>query len=266
MPNFNKAPFIGAAMDSVLAQTFRDYELLVVDDCSADSSAEIVRAYAEDCPSFRAIFQSRHFGASAARNRGIQESRGMHVALLDSDDVYVPSWLDHGVKTLRGAGEPSVVYSNWWVMGASGRRIRRARPHTTRSGMLFPDLLLNSLEVNTAIIAPRSCFLEAGPYDESLEWGEDYDFVLKLAKKYPFLYLDEEAYGYRLHRGNSWKQFPRERMYERKAAMLSRHIDQGRSLLDDGQAAAISRKLAYYQSRSGRTYEPAHPKPTEARL
>jgi glycosyltransferase involved in cell wall biosynthesis len=252
MPNFNKGPYVAEAVRSVLTQTLSDFELVAVDDASTDSSRSLLEDLASTDSRLKLVLHSSKRGPSAARNTGIRAASGAYVALIDSDDVYSPTWLEHGLEALS-EDDRKVVYSDWWVMGRRGRRIRSSRPHPRKSGLMFSGFLLQSLEVNTAIMAPRECFLRIGLYDESIPWGEDYDMVLRLAQQYPFVYLDEEAYGYRLHPGNSWKRFSREQMYAYKASTLERHLSLEGDRLTPQERREVETTVLSYHARSGQT-------------
>jgi glycosyltransferase involved in cell wall biosynthesis len=254
MPSYNKGPYISTAIASVLSQTLEDLELVVVDDGSTDSSSTSVERLAAEDSRIRLVRHANRLGPSAARNTGIRRARGGFVCLLDSDDIFSPTWVEHAVQRLVHEGGEGVAYADWWLMDVMGRRTGRKRPRTRASGMIFGEFLRRSLEVNSVLAAPRSCFLGAGLYDESLVWGEDYDFVLRLAQKFPFYYVDEEAYGYRLHPGNSWRGFSRKELYRHKARVLGRHLGSGRLWLTEHETAEVEERLANYYVRSGQRW------------
>ncbi len=103
IPLYNKAPWVQRSLDSISGQTFRDFEVIVIDDGSTDGGADVVRAHAERDPRFRLV-QQPNAGPGAARNRGIAEARGELVAFLDADDEWDPRFLEHNVRALQEAG------------------------------------------------------------------------------------------------------------------------------------------------------------------
>jgi hypothetical protein len=122
IPLYNKGPWVRRALDSVAAQTFADFELLVVDDGSTDGGARIVAEYGDS--RFRLISQTNS-GPGAARNRGIAEAKGDLIAFLDADDEWLPGYLDHSVRLLDGYGESVASVSSCYFEFPSGRSRER---------------------------------------------------------------------------------------------------------------------------------------------
>jgi len=251
VPNYNKSAFIAEAIGSVVRQTLPDFELIVVDDCSSDTSLDKARTLQSADPRIRILEHSRRRGPGAARNTGIRAAKGRIVALLDSDDVYSPVWLELAVQRIDSEHQECVAYGDWWLMDSAGRNRGWKRGHTKASGYLFSNFLLKSLDINSLLVAPRSCFLDVDLYDESIGWGEDYDMTLRLARRFPFVYVDEQVYGYRLHSGNSWRTFSEKELYRHKAKILHRHLKQGRGLLSADEASRVEARLAGYCGRAG---------------
>jgi glycosyltransferase involved in cell wall biosynthesis len=251
MPNRNKEPFLAEAISSVLSQTFADFELVVVDDASTDRSASLVTESGKNDPRIRLIEHASHRGPASARNTAIREARGEFVFLLDSDDVFSPTWIEHAMRRFRSVTGRWVAYADWWVMNERGDRLARKRSHTTSSGAMFGEFLSMSLQVNSVLAAPRSCFIEAGMYDESVEWGEDYDLVLRMSQRFPFAYVDEEVYGYRLHPGNSWRRLSKQELYRHKAKVLGKHVGEGNGWLTPKRMSEVEGRLAMYYRISG---------------
>ena len=104
MPSYNAARFVGAALDSVLAQTYTNWELLVVDDASKDESVKAIEAYAGQDVRIRLIPLSRNVGAAAARNIALEQARGRYIAFLDSDDVWSPNKLERQIAFMQAHG------------------------------------------------------------------------------------------------------------------------------------------------------------------
>ena len=126
IPLFNKAPYVARALHSVLAQTFTDFEVIVVDDGSTDDGGSVVRQFADD--RVRMIKQDNG-GPGAARNRGLAEAQGEYVAFLDADDCWLPTYLESGMGRFSAVGqEVAAVTSGYLIFppGASSQR-KRAR-------------------------------------------------------------------------------------------------------------------------------------------
>jgi len=202
MANHNKREYLAGSIESVLAQTMANFELLVVDDASTDDSFEIARRYAERETKITLIRNETRRGAATARNTGIRISRAPIIAFLDSDDVYAPTKLEKQLNLLQRANTPTVVYSDCWRIDERGTILPPTRWNYGESGMIFPDVLADKFGVKMTIMVPRVCFREAGLFDEIFPYYEDLEMVLRLSRRYPFTCIDEKLYGYRIFPGN----------------------------------------------------------------
>lgn len=180
MPAYNVAPYIGEAVESVQSQTFADWELLVVDDGSTDATAEIVRKYARNDARIT-LLQKANGGIATARNMALVRSTGQFIAILDSDDVWEPSYLSEQLAIFAARPETDIVTANGWFMG-SRLDGELARP--------FPDsrpqpTLLTILSDETSIfimsIFRRRVYETIGGFDEAFRTNEDYDYWLRAA-------------------------------------------------------------------------------------
>lgn len=198
IPAYNAAPYVVGALDSVLAQTFRDFEVLVVDDGSTDGTAELVVAYGNDV---RCIRQSNS-GVAAARNRGIEASRGRYVAFLDADDMWLRDKLARQLTALRERPSARACYTAFAFSDENlvPSWVQRSR----RRASLVDDLLLlgNVVGTPSTVICERDLVLEVGGFDPALSLGADWDLWLRLALRTEFAYIDEPLVRYRIHGAN----------------------------------------------------------------
>ncbi|MHB8690642.1 MAG: glycosyltransferase family 2 protein [Solirubrobacteraceae bacterium] len=177
------AATIGQALDSVLAQTLRDFEVVVVDDGSADATAEVVRGYLAD-PRV-ALHRQPNAGNAAARNLGIARTTGRFVAVLDSDDLWLPVYLESMVAALESAPDAGFAFTRAWVLERSPNRIRRAQ-YPTQVPTLPPDTaaqMLALLEFNYvygSIMVRRELLEQLGGFDTSARTHEDYKLCLRI--------------------------------------------------------------------------------------
>jgi len=218
IPTYNRAQMVCEAIDSVLAQTLQDVEIVVVDDGSSDGTGEVLRRrYGER---IRYFYQENQ-GRAVARNRGIQRSRGEYLLFLDSDDWLLPRALEVQAAFLDAYPEVDVVYCDGYYCDAQGREIQRIsleRP-PLRNGDLLETMVLHNVVVAThsALVRRRAVEALGYPYfDENLRGTEDADMWLRLAARgCRFQYLDELTCKYRLHGGNESSprspNFPRRR-------------------------------------------------------
>lgn len=202
MPVYQGREHLAAAIESVLAQTFEQFELLVVDDGSTDGSSEIARTYAERDPRVR-YRRQENAGQGAARNAGIGVARGEAVAFLDQDDLWLPDKLARQLPLLD---DTTVVYSDTYIL-RDGEASREERFSDHLDGWPVPATLRslivgNTIPVLTALLS-RRLLLAHGAFtsDPALKGVDDYDLWLRLAAAgVTFTYVPEPLTVYRVHK------------------------------------------------------------------
>jgi glycosyltransferase involved in cell wall biosynthesis len=185
IPTYNRGWILKEAIDSVLAQDYTDYELIVVDDGSTDNTREILDSYGQDI----IVLQQSNKGVSAARNRGIAESRAQLVAFLDSDDLWLPQKLTRQVAFFKS--NPAALIGQTeetWVR--NGVRVNPKKRHHKFSGMIFEPSLALCLVSPSAVMISKTLFDTVGLFDESLPACEDYDLWLRVSCRYPVYLID----------------------------------------------------------------------------
>ena len=194
IPSFNYGRFIEQALRSALAQTFRDFEVIVVDDGSTDDTMQRVRTFG---PSVHYVHQANS-GAAAARNAGILRSRGEFIAFLDADDIWLPTKLTRQVHVLRSA-DASVAYTWWSFIDKDGAPLPQVKAPTF-AGDVLSELLRGCFVTFSMLMVRRSCFDRIGLIDSRLPIAEDWDLLLRLATGgYRFAYVPEVLVKNRLH-------------------------------------------------------------------
>ena len=202
---YNRASMLKRAVDSVLAQSFTDYELLIVDDCSADETPEVV-AGLED-PRIRSFRHSSNRGVGAARNTGIANAHGEYIAFLDDDDEYLPAKIEEQVRVLDAASaDVGMVYVWCASVGPDGKIIDTLC--RMDEGYLFEEALTLRLilGIGTSSMIRSSALKDVGCFDESLPLGEDLDFLCMLARRYKIALVPEILV--KLHRGHPQMSAP----------------------------------------------------------
>ncbi len=187
IPTYNRDWIVAEAIDSVLAQDFSDYELLVVDDGSEDCTAEILAAYGDNIT----VLHQSNKGVSAARNCGIAAAAGRLIAFLDSDDLWLPQKLSTQVKFF--SDHPDAVINQTeerWIR--NGVRVNPKKRHLKFSGMIFERSLALCLVSPSAVMIKKILFDTVGVFDEDLPACEDYDLWLRISCRYP-VHLIETA-------------------------------------------------------------------------
>lgn len=202
IPNFNGAPYLKEALDSIVAQTYRQLEIIVVDDGSTDESAELVAA----CPGDVTLIRQPHLGLAAARNCGLRAARGEHIAFLDHDDVWHPHKLARQMAELTARPElhaSVTLMRNFWdpAIPESGK------PQTDP----MRTLLVSPYSPQT-LLARRSMFEIVGPFDSRLWYLGDVEWFRRAAALRPTVLIEAlpEVLVYRrLHMANmSWEHIP----------------------------------------------------------
>ena len=180
MPAYNVAAYIGAAIDSVKAQTIADWELLIVDDGSTDATSETVRRLAAGDARIR-LLQKPNGGISAARNMALTASSGEFIAILDSDDVWEPTYLAEQLAVFALHPEIDIVTGNGWFLG-SGLSGQLARPFPDpRPQPTLQTILADETSIFIMSMFRRRVYEAIGGFDEALRTNEDYDYWLRAA-------------------------------------------------------------------------------------
>lgn len=196
LPTYNRAEYLPRAMESVLSQSYKNLELIVVDDGSTDNTREVVNAYQDTRIRYMRTPSNR--GVAAARNAGIRRASGEYIAFQDSDDKWLPGKLEKQVRALTQA-EPDVgmvyhIMSRKYENGET-RYIPDAKvPQSRRSGQIFENLLTENI-----IGAPTLCVRKSvltgengvGVFDTQMPNLEDYELILRIAARYNIAYIDE---------------------------------------------------------------------------
>ena len=186
IPTFNRKHTLQRAIDSVLAQTIKPYEIIIVDDGSKDGTKEWLL---QNYPSVQYIHQPNN-GVSSARNKGIQISQGSWIALLDSDDEWMPEKLEYQSRFLEMNRDSSFCHTNEiWIR--NGVRVNQMKKHKKYGGDIFKHCLDICRISPSSSIIKKDVFEEVGAFDESLTVCEDYDLWLRVTAKFNILFLDE---------------------------------------------------------------------------
>ena len=181
IPAYDVAEFIGEALDSVFAQKFTGYEVIVVNDGSPDTP-ELERALAPYMSRIVYLKQENR-GVSAARNAGIAAARGSLIAFLDGDDVWLPNYLEVQVKRIQADPTIDVLYPNVMMFGGSSEAGEEFMAACPSSGeVTFERLLLQECNVSNCSIARKEAIVRAGMFDETLRSVEDFDLWLRVTK------------------------------------------------------------------------------------
>jgi glycosyltransferase involved in cell wall biosynthesis len=256
IPTCNRGWVVRDAIDSVLGQTFADFELIVVDDGSTDETSQILEAYAGR---LRVIRQANQ-GVSAARNRGIDIASGSLIALLDSDDIWLPEKLDVQVAFFKN-NTAALICQTEEIWIRNGLRVNPGKRHRKPSGMIFERALELCLVSPSAVMVRRELFEKVGRFDENLPACEDYDLWLRVACRFPVHLIDKPL---TVKRGGHADQLSRQPALDKfRIRSLVKLIEAGRLAPAQRDAAVIAlrKKCAVYANgclKRGRLEEALH--------
>ena len=224
MPVFNGEKFIAAGIDSILAQTFTDFEFIIVDDGSDDGSAEIIRAYTGRDERIRFIQLTRNMGLSAARNRGVEAARGRFFANMDCDDISMPQRLQKQLDLLKAQPEIGMVGTHAVAVDADTEPLYDLRPPLRHASIVW-EKYMGTPFVHTSMMIRLKLVKDAGCYDEGMRYSADTDLTTRLLGRTRFANIAERLLLYRIYEGQQTShenpkrrrdiQLMKERQFER---------------------------------------------------
>lgn len=188
LPTYNRAELIMRAVESVLTQTFEDFELIIVDDASTDNTLKLLQNLEDD--RIRIFPNQINTGASLARNIGIKEARGSFIAFQDSDDVWVASKLKDQIDCFKKHPNAGIVYSSYKKITPSQSFLVPGPWVKKHEGNLKKELSYGNFIGLPTMIVKKECLSAVGVFDESLKSLEDWDLLLRLSTLYSFAYID----------------------------------------------------------------------------
>ena len=186
IPTYNRKNLLKRAIQSVIKQTLHPFEIIVVDDGSIDGTQSWL---ADEFPFVRCLYQNNS-GVSRARNNGIKSAQGSWIALLDSDDEWLPDKLEQQVKLIRDIPEALFCHTNEiWIR--NGVRVNQMKKHQKYGGDIFEKCLDRCRISPSSSIMKKEIFDIVGLFDESLNICEDYDLWLRITSKFSVSFLDQ---------------------------------------------------------------------------
>lgn len=269
IPTYNRADIIRDALESALAQSYQDFEILVVDDGSSDNTCEVVASVGSN--KIRFLRTERNCGCSAAYNWGIKEAAGNLIAFLDSDDIWEPEYLEREVDFLTKHPEVGVVFCDTEIRGPEMhvsslmslmdafpkflKTNRKAGEYVVDARQMYLCLLQEVPIKPSATIARREVFSKAGVFDEQWPSGTDWDLFLRMSRSTNFGYVDQALITQRFRSDATHRRF-----YEKdKMFLLGQFSKEKASLNGDREAlkgvnrgmGALYNSLGWYYLEGG---------------
>jgi glycosyltransferase involved in cell wall biosynthesis len=195
MPTFNAEKYLALAVRSILKQTFKDFEFLIVDDGSTDQTTSIIEKFKD--PRIRLVRRT-HQGLVSTLNFGLRESRGEYLARMDADDISAPDRFKQQVRFLDNHPNYALVGTTIEAIDLEGRKVA-VYPEPVESTDIVRGLTIRNVFSHGSIMARRKVLAEFGGYDQSARHAEDYDLWTKIARKYPVANLPDRLYFWRVN-------------------------------------------------------------------
>lgn len=195
IPVYNGGKTIRETIESVLNQTFRDFELIILNDGSQDSTLEVVSSIQD---SRLKVFSYPNAGLATSRNRGTFHAVGEYISFIDADDLWTPDKLETQLKALQDNPEAAVAYSWTNYIDESGQFLRRGGYLTANGDVYAKLLVVDFLENGSNPLIRRQALIQVGGFDESLPAAEDWDILLRLAAQHSFVAVPYPQILYRV--------------------------------------------------------------------
>ncbi len=196
MPTFNREVLLIEAVDSVLRQSYKYWELIIVDDGSVDNTASVIKSRYGHEPRIKYISQPNQ-GQSVARNNGVEASTGEYVAFLDSDNVWEPHRLQEGVAVLIENPNVGLCYADVIYIDAQGDELHRVNM-PRYSGLVFPKLIVDNFVSMNTVMVRRAVLPSMRPFNQSNRLDEDYELWLDMSVKNEYCYIPQYLARYRI--------------------------------------------------------------------
>ena len=211
IPLYNKENFILNTINSVINQSFIDYEILIIDDCSTDKSLEIVSKTASTNPKITILNQSKNKGLSASRNTGIKNANAKYVVFLDADDLWKKDFLQELFKLIKDFPQAHLFATNYEEFYSDDTIIM---PQNNSKKLQTNSLIPNFFEISLAqplycpssFCVEKSVFENIGVYDETITFGEDVDFNIRANTKFLLAYSTKPLVRYLMFSENQITQ------------------------------------------------------------
>ncbi len=246
IPAFNGVTrYLEQAISSILAQTFLDFELIVVDDASTDDTARLVLRF----PQARYFRRAENGGQAAARNDGARLATGQFLAFLDQDDLWESSFLEETTVALRANSDAALVHCDGHQVNE--RNVPLEYDGAMKHRASITQMLRGGHDVATSGSLFRKAYFDAGGgYDERLTIWEDIDLAIRLYQQFDFLHLPRPLYCHRLYSHNVSREIPSERALESRKRFLEKHAPSCKP--GTPEARALSRDWSHYYSDLGK--------------
>jgi len=206
IPSYNSAPYLPETLDSILSQSYQDFEIIVVDDGSTDNTREVIQPFLK----YINYVYEKNKGPAPARNTGIRAAKGKFIAFNDSDDTWLPQKLAIQIDYFQNHPEIGLVYTDVILFSEEG--IPSPVKFEPNSGNGFYRLLLKNYIPTMAVMVKRECFDKVGLFDErpEVEAAEDYDMWLRITRQFQIGYIEQKLAKHRVRKSSHSRNLDRQ--------------------------------------------------------
>lgn len=199
MPVHNSENYVQASLNSIIDQTYDDFEIILIDDNSQDKTLSIVKSFKDQ--RIKIIRNKRRRGVAGSLNIGLKYAKGEYIARMDSDDIARANRFKEQVRFLDT--HPEVILVGSWVniINENGKIISEKKQPVTYESVLENIMKYNPF-IHSTVMFRKNILLSIGAYENDLDGAEDYDLFLRVAKKYPVCNIPKKLLSYRVHKGN----------------------------------------------------------------
>ena len=191
MAVYNREQYIRQAVESILEQTFQDFECLLVNDASTDKTAEVLDAFSQQNPRVKVLTNSQNLGPAKSRNKAIEVAKGEYLAIMDSDDVSLPTRLEKQVEFLDRNTEIGLLGSSWYAIDDAGQTLWFNQSYQGPQAVHFM--------CHGTTLLRKTCLEQIGYYRPFFQYAHDYDLYLRFSEKFTIDNLSQALYHLRIH-------------------------------------------------------------------
>lgn len=221
VPVYNRAHLVTETVASILGQSYRNIEIILINDGSTDDSLNIIRALQQDYPEMIRVISQENQGQTVARNQGIKKARGKYIAFLDSDDLWVPDKLELQIPLFdEGVG---LVYGGVEFINECGETTGYDPCDASIQGNIYPQLLVKNRMTGGSVVVLAEALKTVGLFDSDFKAAENWDLWLRICKNYQARFVNMPVVKYRLHPNNMSKDVML--MQDAKRQIMAKHCD-----------------------------------------